>query len=117
VEGQDRVQGLGGILDANERLLIGGKDCTYLTDDVYSQVIPLASLLGDRSIPVRPALVFVNGDWGSVLRLLTKRPPVHNGVTIAWPKVLISSIAGEGPLADEDVKRIGTRLGQQLTPM
>jgi Nuclease-related domain len=117
LKGRIEYRGIGGFFDANERLLIGGKDCTYLTDDMYSQVIPIANLLGDRSIPIRPALVFVNGDWESAMRILMKKPYVHNGVTIAWPKTLISSIGKDGPLSDEDVQRIGTQLDQQLAPM
>ena len=117
LKGRIEYRGARGILDADERLFIGGKDCTHLTDGVYSQVIPVASVLGDRSIPIHPALVFVNGEWGSVLRLLSKKPYIHNGVTIAWPKVLISTIGKGGPLTQEDVKRIGAQLGVKLAPM
>jgi hypothetical protein len=116
-KGRIEYKGQKGIFDADERLFIDGRDCTHLTDDLYAQVIPVASLIGDRSIPIHPALVFVNGDWSSVVRLLMGKPYSHNGVYIAWPKALVSKIKGDGQLSPREVARIGSLLDSQLVAM
>lgn len=116
-EGKLEYRGASGFFDANERLFFKGKDCTNLVDDIYAQVIPIAELLDDRSIPIRPALVFTNADWASTLRLMSNKPYRHNHVAIAWPKALISEIKRSGPLGSQAISTIGRRLNEQLTPM
>jgi hypothetical protein len=108
----------GGILSGNEQLLVGGVDHTEAVNDIYAQVIPIASLVDDRSVPVHAAIVFVNGNWGpKILRILTNKPYRNLGVWITWPKALSAKINTQGPLAPETIDRIGVQLSQQLTPM
>jgi hypothetical protein len=115
-DGRIEYKGLSGVF-SDERLVVGGHDHTYLTDNLYAQVIPVAEAIGDPSIPIRPALVFVNGNWASTWRLLLGQPYNHNGVCISWPKALVSKIKAVGQLSGESVEAIGKRLDQQLVPM
>jgi Nuclease-related domain len=116
-EGGVEYRGASGVFDANPRLFFNGEDCTYLADEIYAQVIPIAEILNDRSIPIRPALVFINADWKSTLRVVTNKPYRHNDVLIAWPKALISQIQVSGPLDVTQMSAIGSYLGEQLRPM
>jgi hypothetical protein len=100
-----------------EHLFVGGKDCTYLVDDIYAQVIPIASLLNDRAVPIHPAIVFVNGDWKSTWRLMRNKPYTHQHVVITWPSALISTIGEPGPLSSSCIEAIGNDLDQKLAPM
>ena len=94
------------------RLLVGGHDRTEEIEKIYKLVIPVAQAVGDPAVPIHPALVFVDGDWGSgaTLRILSKRPYRHLGVWVTWPRALTSMIAKPGPLTLGDVRVIGERL-------
>ena len=116
-EGRVEYKGVSGFFDANQRLFFNGEDCTYLADEIYAQVIPIAELLNDRSIPIIPALVFIGAEWKSTLRLATNKPYRHNRVVIAWPKALIAEIQKPGPLDAPQLSSIGRFLDEQLKPM
>jgi hypothetical protein len=116
-KGRVEYKGASGFFDPNERLFFNGEDCTHLADDIYAQVIPIAELLNDRSIPIRPALVFIDAGWKSTLRLATNKPYRHNHVLIAWPKALTSEIQRSGPLDLTQVSSIGGYLDELLRPM
>lgn len=116
-EGKVEYKGASGFFDANERLFFDGKDCTYLADNIYAQVIPIAELLNDRSIPIRPAIVFGNAEWKSTLRVATSKPYRHNNVVIAWPKALIAEIQRSGPIDAPHLSSIGRYLDERLRPM
>jgi hypothetical protein len=118
-KGKINYKNVGGILDDTKRLLIDGRDHTALTEVIYQQVIPVAQLLEDRSVPVHPVIVFMNATWSdrTDLRILTGRPYQHQGVWIAWPKALVSKIRSRGPLTTETVERIGRQLDEALRPM
>jgi hypothetical protein len=115
--GRIEYKGVKGVFDPIEHLYVGDKDCTYLVDDVYAQVIPVATLINDRAVPIRPAIVFVDGDWKSTWRLLRNKPYVHKHVLIAWPSALISKIGEPGPLMPDVIAAIGQDLDRRLAPM
>jgi hypothetical protein len=84
--GTIRFKNVGGLFGNNHRLVVDGRDKTYSTEKIYGYVIPVADLLGDPSIPIRPALAFVDGDWRiSTWRKVANRPHQHLGVLLAWP--------------------------------
>jgi Nuclease-related domain len=116
--GRIECKNTGGIRSDDERLFVGGKDRTDAVDDIYAHVIPVSSLLDDRSVPIHPALVLVSGNWGPrALRILLDRPYQHLGVWITWPRALSAKIKAQGPLGSETVERIGRQLSQHLIPM
>ena len=116
-DGKIEYKGRSGFFDANERLFFNGEDCTYLADEIYAQVIPIAELLNDRSVPINPAIVFADADWNSTFRIVANKPYRHNHVVIAWPKALIAEIKRPGPLTVERVASLGRYLDERLKPM
>jgi hypothetical protein len=113
-----QIKNVGGLLGWDQRLFVDGHDRSHQTEKIYSQVIPVANVLGDPSIPIRPALVFVDGNWATstALRIRQDRPYELLGVTISWPKALIAKIAESGPLAPEHVSTIAEVLDRALPP-
>jgi hypothetical protein len=105
--------------DVTMHLYVGGKDRTSEVDSIYGLVIPVAQVIADRSIPIQPALVFIEGDWGSTALprfLLFGKPYKHEDVYISGPKVLIKKINEAGPLDAESINRIANKLDEALTP-
>lgn len=101
-----------------KKLYVDGKDRTSAVEAIFNQVIPVAQLLSDISIPIHPALVFIDGEWShsSAARILANRPYQHLGVWISWPKSIWEKINEPGPLGVETVKRIGSQLDAALRP-
>lgn len=101
-----------------KRLFVGGKDRTSAVEEIFNLVIPVAQVIGDKSVPIRPALVFIDGDWSgaSAARIVTSRPYQHLSVWISWPKAIWEKINEPGPLDGDDVKRIGAHLDAHLRP-
>jgi hypothetical protein len=104
--------------DVNMHLYVGGKDRTSEIESIYALVIPLAQVVDDPSIPIHPALVFIEGDWsGAVLpRFIMGKPYKHEGVYISGPKVLIKKINEPGPLDAESINRLASKLDSALKP-
>jgi hypothetical protein len=90
--GRIEYKGVKGMFDPIEHLFVGERDCTYLVDDIYAQVIPVATLVNDRAVPIHSAIVFIDGDWKSTWRVLRNKPYTHKQVIIAWPSGLISKL-------------------------
>jgi hypothetical protein len=101
-----------------KRLYVDGKDRTSAVEAIFNLVIPVAQVIGDRSVPIKPALVFIEGDWSdtSAARILTSKPYQHLSVWISWPKAIWKKINEPGPLDAGAVKRIGTTLDAALPP-
>ena len=117
-KGLIQVKTVGGFTSATQRLVVDGRDQSSHTEKIYSQVIPIANLLGDPSIPIRPALVFLDGNWGAgvSLRFLQNRPYELLGVMVTWPKALIANIDRAGPLSAAAVQAIASALDVALPP-
>ena len=45
------------------KLTVDGEDRTDHLDAIYKLVIPVANVIGDHSVPIHPAIVFVEGEW------------------------------------------------------
>lgn len=101
-----------------KRLFVGGKDRTAAVEAIFNLVIPVAQVLGDKSVPIKPALVFIDGDWSdaSAARIVTSRPYQHLSVWISWPKAIWKKINEPGPLDADDVKHIVAHLDAKLQP-
>ena len=100
------------------RLFVGGKDRTSKVESIYGLVIPVAQVIEDRTVPIHPALVFIEGDWtaASLPRFLVGKPYVHEGVYISPPKVLIKLINEPGSLDGESINILADRLDDALRP-
>jgi len=101
-----------------KRLFVGGKDRTSAVEAIYNLVIPVAQTIGDRSVPIKPALVFIDGDWSdaSAGRIITSKPYQHLSVWISWPKAIWRKINEPGPLDPDAIKQIGADLDAALRP-
>ena len=99
-------------------LFVGGEDRTTEIDKIYRLVIPIAQLVDDRSVPIHPALVFVEGDWklSVTARHLLKKPYNHERVWISPPRLLAKLIKEPGPLDEEAVTKVGRLLDSKLKP-
>lgn len=106
------------MMSTAKHLYVGGKDRTAAVEAIFNLVIPVAQVIGDRTVPIKPALVFVDGDWSdsSAARILTSRPYQHLTVWISWPKAIWKKINEPGPLDADAVKRIGAKLDAALPP-
>jgi len=99
-------------------LFVGGKDRTPSIERIYNLVIPVRQLVPDWSVPVEPALVFVDGDWSdrATGRLVARRPYQHGKVWIGAPQMITRKIKEPGYLNIDDVARLGAFLDQALPP-
>jgi hypothetical protein len=106
------------MMSVNTRLYVGGKDRTSEIEAIYGLVIPVAQVIADRSVPIKSALVFIDGDWSiaSLPRMLANKPYQHLGVWITPPRTLAKMINEPGPLDPESVRRVGLKLDEALTP-
>lgn len=106
------------MLGTEKRLFVGGKDRTSAVEAIFNLVIPVAQIINDKSIPIRPALVFMDGEWSdaATARIVTGRPYQHLTVWIAWPKAIWKKINEPGPLAASVIKSIAEQLDAALPP-
>ena len=99
--------------DGRSRLFVGHDDRSRAVEDIYKLVIPVANTVDDPSVPLHPALVFVEADWS--LRLLFRRRPwQHKGVWITPPGKLCRLIREPGPLDRDQVAGIARTLDTRL---
>lgn len=99
---------IGGWLHRVDRLYVAGRDRTVLVEQVLGASGVVAKAVDHG--PVRPALCFVDGDWG-----LFTRPFEINGVLIAWPKALVTAIERPGEFG-ERVPEMADHLARAFPP-
>lgn len=99
-------------------LYVDGKDRTSAIEAIYGLVIPVAQIIDDRSIPIHPALVFIEGNWSyrSFPGLPFNKPRQHEGVWITPPKMLADKINEPGRLSAETVRQLAKKLDEALKP-
>lgn len=99
--------------DARRRLFVGREDRTPAVVGIYNLVIPVANVIGDPSIPLHPALVFVEAQWSPRL-WFRRRPWQHEDVWISPPRMLCRLIRQPGPLTRDQVAGIAGVLDARL---
>jgi hypothetical protein len=112
LSGLIRVVDRGGLLDFDERLFVGKRDCSKLAENMLWQVRKVQKVLDNACtdyshVPVVPALCFVNGEWPllfppkefrgvklegtrSVKRLLTRRQAIDSQLVDEVTRLLAS---------------------------
>ena len=111
------VRDKGGLFNHDLRLTVGGRDHTDLTAAIYRYVVPVRNVVGDWSVPIYPAICFVDGNWtGAAVRGLTRKPYQVNNVWVTWPRALSAAIAHPGPLTPAQVSALGAQLDAALPP-
>ena len=115
--GKIAVQDKGGPLGRDLHLTVDGRDRTDLTAAIYRYMVPVRNVVGDWSVPIHPAICFVNGDWtGVAVRGLTNKPYQINNVWVTWPRALSAAIALPGPLTPTQVSALAAHLDASLPP-
>jgi hypothetical protein len=106
------------LLGMNTRLFVGGEDRTSKVEAIYDMVIPVAQIIGDRSVVINPAVVFTWGNWNlpAYFRLLVNKPYKHVGVWITAPRALVKLINRAGPLDPMAIADLGRKLDEALKP-
>ena len=105
--------------DPRRYLTVDGKDRTSNIAKIYRLVIPVARVIGDTKVPVRPVLAFVEATWGVKESLHFRRgkgPYEHEGVLISGGHSFIELINAGGPLAPEAVESLWRRLDAAMPP-
>jgi Nuclease-related domain len=80
-----RIRDKGGLFHTDNRLYVGGRDCSHLADNMAWQVAAVETLLASVEVmmPVTPALCFIDVDWP-----LLFAPDSFRGVRLHSPKSL-----------------------------
>jgi hypothetical protein len=84
-DGRLRIRDKGGLFRTDERLYVGGRDCSHLADNMAWQVKAVETLLAsvEVTMPVTPVLCFIDVDWP-----LLFAPNSFRGVRLEDPKSL-----------------------------
>jgi hypothetical protein len=107
VEHRDR----GGWLRTDWRLYVDGRDKTKLVDALDWQIAALEKVLSGEEVPIHAALCFVGAGWG-----LFSKPFQQAGVWVTWVAKLADMILAPGPLDEDAVQAIATKLARVLPP-
>jgi len=112
-EGRVARKDVGGLLGADARLYVGGRDRTTLVPAIWKRVAAVRSVLGREwaAVPVRPVLCFVGADWR-----LFARPFELHGVLVTWPTAALALLARPGPCSPAHVDHIAATLEERLRP-
>jgi hypothetical protein len=96
------------------RLFVNNRDRTALVDGMQRQVDAVRSALdpmGLATLPVHPALVFTNSEWG-----LFAKPFDIKGVRILWAKRLCELVVQAGSIEPTRIDSIARQLSSKLPP-
>jgi hypothetical protein len=105
--------------DPRRYLSIGGEDRTANIAQIFRLVIPVAQVIGDRSVHVYPVLAFIESVWGMPESLHFKRgkgPYLHEGVFLSGGHSIIRKINEPGPLSLENIEALYRKLDAAMPP-
>ena len=102
----------GGWFRTDERLYVGGRDRTRLVEGLKGQVAVVQGASGRGDVTVHPALCFTDATWG-----LFSKPFQLSGVWVTWANSLAELVVAPGPLDDDAVQEIATRISALLQPV
>jgi hypothetical protein len=105
VEHRDR----GGWFRTDWRLYVNGRDKTKLVDALDWQIAAVEKVLSGEEVPIHAALCFVGANWS-----LFSKPFQHAGVWVTWVAKLAEMILKPGPLGEDAVQAIATKLARAL---
>jgi hypothetical protein len=105
-EGRLRIRDKGGLFRTDNRLYVGGRDCSKLAENMGWQVKAVETMLAsvEVAMPVTPVLCFIDVDWP-----LLFAPNSFRGVRLEDPKSLrklITATPGLDGAAIEKLARI-----------
>jgi len=71
--------------------------------------LPVKKVLGDPEIPTHSVLCFVGAEWG-----FFSKPFQHKDVRVTWVAKLAQMILEPGPLGEDEVQAVATKLARGL---
>jgi Nuclease-related domain len=106
----------GGWFSTDERLYVGGRDCTKLVPAMGNQLAAIRAALTDAlirefEVDLKAGLCFVDAEWS-----LFAKPFLLNGVWVGWAKALGERLLADGPLAPEHLMMLARRVSTALPP-
>ena len=108
-KGKVEQKDVGGLFKKDLRLYVGGRDRTKIAEGMGWQVLAVARVLEDTDIPIHPALLFVESEWG-----LFAKPFEQSGALVAPPKKLEALIVAPGPLSGSVIEGVAGTLAREL---
>ena len=108
-----RIRDRGPLLQRDDRLYVGGRDCSKLADGLVWQVEAVRQALAtsrlDGDIPVMPVLCFIGAEWP-----LLRPPTAFRGVLLEGPRTLRKRLVERSIVSPSDVQRLGAILAAGL---
>jgi hypothetical protein len=111
-DGALRIRDRGGLFRADERLYVGGRDCSKLADMAW-QVEPVTRIVrwAGCELAVTPVLCFIGAEWPLVFP-----PKEFRGVRLASPKMLRKLLLDTQALDPTEVDRLARALAEAFPP-
>jgi hypothetical protein len=104
-KGLIQIRDVGGLFKTDNRLYVGGRDCSHLAENMGWQVetVQRALLAGglELTLPITPVLCFVDGEWP-----LLFPPEEYKGVLLEGKRSIKKRVGGLPLLEPEVVARI-----------
>ena len=110
-KGSLQIRDKGGLFRTDNRLYVGGRDCSRLADNMGWQVKAVESVLAsvEVAMPVTPVLCFIGVDWP-----LLFRPDSFRGVRLEGPKSLRKLITATPALDADEIDKLARILATGL---
>ena len=110
-KGRLQIRDKGGLFRTDNRLYVGGRDCSRLADNMGWQVQAVESVLASVEVilPVTPVLCFIGVDWP-----LLFRPDSFRGVRLEGPKSLRKLISATPALDADAIDKLARILATGL---
>jgi hypothetical protein len=108
LKGRVERRDVGGLLRAQHRLYVGGRNETKLVE-VLGWQIDAVRRAADEACALKPVLCFSEASWKFL-----QKPIELDGVLILWPRKLSEMIGRPGPLSPDDVDRLSRRIAAAL---
>jgi hypothetical protein len=105
--------------DPRRYLSIGGEDRTEHIAKMYRLGIPVAQVIGDRTVRVHPVMAFIEGEWGvpeSLHFKMGKGNYKHEGVFLSGGHSIITKINEPGPLSLVNIEALYCKLDAAMPP-
>jgi Nuclease-related domain len=115
-KGRLQIRDKGGLFRTDNRLYVGGRDCSRLADNMGWQVKAVESVLASVEppmpvTPVTPVLCFIDVDWP-----LLFRPDSFRGVSLEDPKSLRKLITATPTLDSIEIDSLARILARSFPP-
>jgi len=111
--GRIEIRDVGGLFKRDERLFVGGRDRSKLSEGMARQVAAVRTALAeaDTDEPVTPVLCFIRGDWP-----LLRPPTSYRGVRLEGTHSIRKLLTAKRDLDDSEIDRLARILSTALPP-